>query len=288
VFGVPHGALDPLVGRALLEPRLGRRWWPAFHGAYLGGAGAVLAGWALAPATTLGAFLAASAVHFGLGDVERGRSSRAAYAAEVLVRGALPIVGPAAAFPQDVARLFGWLVPADARGRARALAGGARRRRPAGARAGRRGGDRRAARRRRAGGAPVDEAARARHLAVAAEVASLARLVAAAPPLVAFLVYFCGWHSTRHTLDLAARLDPHRPARALAGFARLGAGATAVTLVGAAAAWRALRPAAGDVPAAVRTLFVGLSALTFPHMALTALAARGERAPRPRRRPRAR
>jgi Brp/Blh family beta-carotene 15,15'-monooxygenase len=179
LFGVPHGALDPLVGRTLLAPRLGRRWWPIFHGGYLAVAGIVLAGWAAAPVGTLAGFLALSAVHFGLGDVTRGRQSPGRYAAEVLARGALPIVGPATAFPDQVATLFGWLVPVSAREGAAALAHGLAWAGPrllapllAGVMLAR-----------------LADAVRARgrddHLAVAAEVGALALLVLAAPPLVA-------------------------------------------------------------------------------------------------------
>lgn len=278
LLGVPHGALDPLVGRALLAPRLGRAWAPAFHAGYLALAGVVLLAWRLAPVATLAAFLALSAVHFGLGDVApagAGRGARVLRAGEVLARGALPIAVPVAAHRVDVARLFGWLVPPGAAPAAAALAWDVAAATPvllAPALGAVVLGHALAAWR-----ADDDAPARRAHLGVVAEVAALALVGVVAPPLVAFLVYFCGWHALRHTLHLAAWLEPTRPARALGRFVRLGAWATALTLAAGAAAWLAWRPAAGDAPAAVRALFVGLSALTLPHMALTAWA--GEDAP---------
>ena len=112
IFGVPHGALDPLVGRRWLAPRLGPRWWAPFHGGYLLLAMLVVVGWILIPAATLVAFLAGSALHFGLGDVARGRAPHRLAWAEVLARGAAPITVPALAHPETVRQAFAWVAPA--------------------------------------------------------------------------------------------------------------------------------------------------------------------------------
>ena len=40
----------------------------------------------------------------------------------------------------------------------------------------------------------------------APRLAAIATLHVVAPPLIAFLTYFCGWHSVRHLLDLGADL----------------------------------------------------------------------------------
>lgn len=284
VFGVPHGALDPLVGRRWLAPRLGPRWWAPFHAAYVLLAAAVVTGWALAPAATLVGFLAASAVHFGLGDVDRTRSPRYLAWAEVLARGAAPVVVPAAAHPAAVAQAFAWVTPAAspadlaavvraASALARwavvpacvafALAHGA--------------GAFRAA---RASDADCTAARRrVAHRTDALECLAVPAVAAALPPFLAFLAYFCLLHSARHALTLAAALDPARPRRAWARFARAALPATAATLAFGAAAWAVLAragPRAGEAstyaPAAARVLFAGLAALTAPHMLLTALA----------------
>jgi Brp/Blh family beta-carotene 15,15'-monooxygenase len=267
VAGVPHGALDTWVGRMTFAPRLGRWWAVWFHAAYLGLAALVVVLWLAAPTVALAAFLLVSALHFGTGDVEPALAPPGGRWGEVLARGALPIVGPAAAFPDEVTRLFAWVAPGGGGGPA-AVAGalawsGPRLLVPAlavvvashAARAARRGGAHRAA-----------------HAAAAAEVLTLGLLFAAVPPLPAFVVYFCGWHAARHTLHLAAWIEPAHAGRALARLARMAAPATLLTVLGGAAAWLLLRPTAGDAPAAVRTVFVLLSALTVPHVLANAAA----------------
>ena len=272
IFGVPHGALDPLVGRRWLAPRLGPHWWAPFHGAYVALAAVVVAGWILAPAATLTAFLAASIIHFGLGDVATSRAPRGLASVEILVRGAAPIVVPAAAHPDAVRQAFAWVAPGASAAAldaivatsahlawwvvlpgcvAFALA-------HAGTAAGRR-------------------RDRAANVADAVECVAVPAIAMTVPPFVAFLLYFCLLHSARHALALAASLDPARPGRAWAHFARAALPATLATLALGTAVWLALaggaRPLASvATPAAVRVLFAGLAALTAPHMLLTALA----------------
>ncbi len=271
VFGVPHGALDPLVGRRWLARRLGRHWWAPFHAGYVLLGAVIVVGWWSAPAITLAAFLAASALHFGLGDVAAARAPRGLAWAEVMVRGAAPILVPAAAHPVAVRQAFAWVAPGAsvaaldlitaASGRLAwcvvapgcvvfALAhAAAARRRP----------NRRA------------------HVADALECLAVPAVAATLPPFVGFLVYFCLLHSARHALALAASLDPAHPRRAWGWFARAALPATLATLVLGAVAWLALAGGAHAAPAtatpaAVRVLFAGLAALTAPHMLLTALA----------------
>lgn len=277
VFGVPHGALDPLVGRHWLAARLGERWWAPFHAAYVLLAAAVVAGWIVAPAATLAAFLAASAVHFGLGDVDRTRSPRHLAWAEVLARGAAPVAVPALAHPDLVAQAFAWVAPGAEPAQLAAIVDAA----AAAARWGvlpacallaltHAAAARGAARQ----GLPALASA---HRADALECVAVPAVAAALPPFLAFLAYFCLLHSARHALALAAALDPARPGRAWARFARAAFPATAATLALGAFAWAALArgPEGGAppyAPAAARVLFAGLAALTAPHMLLTALA----------------
>lgn len=263
VFGIPHGALDHLLGRRLLLPRFGRWWIPVFLAAYLGLCLAVILAWSWRPAAALAGFLLLSAVHFGLGDVRRELSGRALYFLEVLTRGALPLTLPLLAHSKEVAVLFGWLVgpavaptPATvfglAQGAALVLAPaflwtlGHHLRGLASER-------------------------RALHRGVLVELAAIGAVGVLAPPLISFLVYFCVWHSLRHTLETASELHPAGFRRALPLFAMLAAPLTAVTLVLAVAAWAILRTSgmAAD-PATVQVLFIGLAALTVPHMALCA------------------
>lgn len=290
VFGIPHGALDPLVGRRWLAPRLGPRWWAPFHAAYLLLAGVVVLGWIRAPAVTLVAFLSASVVHFGLGDVVRQRSPRGLAWAEVLVRGAAPITVPALAHPAAVHQAFTWVAPGASAATLSAIVavmtGCARwivlpacilfalthviaARRPT-----------------RLTTPDVDAtrpSAATRFIAMrvtnahvtdAIECLAVPAVAMILPPLVAFLVYFCLLHSARHALELAASLDPVHARRAWARFVGAALPATLATLAVGALAWTMLARRGGAIPtaAAVRVLFAGLAALTAPHMLLITLA----------------
>jgi Brp/Blh family beta-carotene 15,15'-monooxygenase len=99
-------------------------------------------------------------------------------------------------------------------------------------------------------------------------------LFATLPPLIAFALFFCLDHSMHHVLELASRFDSTRGARGVARFLQAAAPATAVTVVGALGAALLLRAAGGAFePSIARVLFIGLAALTVPHMLVTALAA---------------
>ncbi|GJG89582.1 hypothetical protein tb265_47630 [Gemmatimonadetes bacterium T265] len=286
VFGVPHGALDALVGRRWLAPQLGRRWWAPFYIGYVLLAAVVVAGWVYVPVVTLAAFLAASAVHFGLGDVDPPGARSGLAWAEILVRGAAPIAVPSLAHADAVRQAFGWVAPgasmpalavivAGCAWCARwlvlpgcALFAGAHLRAAAGD-----------------GAWHADATATARavaHRSAAVECLVVPAVAAVLPPLLAFLVYFCLLHSARHALELAAVLDPRRPGRAWTCFVGAALPATAATLALASAAWvglsRTSRPHTGAA-VAVQVLFAGLAALTAPHMLLTAMA--GELGRRP-------
>ena len=84
----------------------------------------------------------------------------------------------------------------------------------------------------------------------------------AAPPLVGFTVYFCGMHSARHLLRTAerARLSWLRLAL-VACVPMLGTVATGFV------AWRLMAQLPVDA-VAIRIVFIGLAALTVPHMVI--------------------
>jgi Brp/Blh family beta-carotene 15,15'-monooxygenase len=179
----------------------------------------------------------------------------------------MPIALPMAAYPGDVALVFGWLMP-EASGVAVAtvaasgwtvvLALG-----PLAAY--------RALRLARGGAA---------HQAAAAELAAIAVLHVVAPPLIAFLVYFCGWHSMRHALELAHQLAPGRPSTGLRLFIRRALPMTALAVVAAVIAAPMVGAVSLELTEVLATLvFVGLSVLTVPHMVTMALGRRLETAP---------
>jgi Brp/Blh family beta-carotene 15,15'-monooxygenase len=99
-------------------------------------------------------------------------------------------------------------------------------------------------------------------------------LLVCAPPLVAFGLYFCLWHSAAHTIDLAGALDATSPRRGLRRFAVAATLPTSAALLALAATGVWLAADASGTRAAVQVIFIGLSCLTAPHVMLSAWAAR--------------
>ncbi len=91
---------------------------------------------------------------------------------------------------------------------------------------------------------------------------------AALPVLPAFALYFCALHSTRHLVDMAGS-GTTRTSLALAALP-----ATSVTVGVSLVAFLWCRVPLGVDVAGLRVVFWGLSALTLPHMILTALLTR--------------
>lgn len=251
ILGLPHGALDHWLGRDLLAPCFGLAWPAVFAALYLGLSGAVLAAWLAAPGAALVGFLLLSVLHFGIGDAENQPPSTA----EVLARGGLVVALPMLVHPAETAALFGWLT-GDA---ANAGAAVAAVRWPVAVLW--------------AGTVAATFAIRpARGMVI--ELVLLTATFALLPPLLAFAVYFCALHSPRHFADLAAsRGEPL--ARILVAAVPL---TVATLLLAAVGAWL-LRAEPPEV-AALQVVFWGLSALTVPHMLLTALTTRPFHRPR--------
>ena len=235
--GVPHGAVDSAY--LSLSFQMSRwREWAAFAARYLALAAAVLALWVVWPAVGLGAFLFMSAVHFS-GDPVRGATM-----ATRALQGSAVIVLPALWHSVETEMMLGYLAGASAAARclsvlqplALPLA-------------------------LFLGLAAVVELRRGR-VFVAAEAAATVMVAIAAPPLVGFTVYFCGMHSARHLLRTAerARLSWLRLAL-VACVPMLGTVATGFV------AWRLMAQLPVDA-VAIRIVFIGLAALTVPHMVI--------------------
>ncbi len=253
MFGLPHGALDVALGHKLVGRYPGLPWLPVFLGGYLALAGAVIASWSLAPNATLVAFLVLSVLHFGLGDAARNVPGRAL---EIIVRGSGPIVLPTCLKPGETGLIFDQITGADVwPGIVREIA-------------------------------PILGSAWivgvtalivARYVAstsrrdlafLVAEIGVIVGAFALLPVLPAFALYFCALHSVRHLMDISA------PGRTRARLALAALPATSVTVgvaLGVFLWWRT--PLGVDV-AGLRVIFWGLSALTLPHMMLTALLTR--------------
>ncbi len=243
LLGMPHGAFDVLAARQLFRAA-DFKAWAGFCVAYLGLATAVVGVWAVAPTFFLGAFLLLSALHFG-GDPGAGASriARCLYGGTV-------IVVPAWRHGAELQQLLALVAGPDSAARV----------------------------------APVLHQLAAPWLLatllaallqlrtsalVAAETLALAVLCAVAPPLVAFCAYFCVMHSPRHILRTLARLPDAdiRQALALALWPTLAVLLMAGLLLGLA----------DHLPLEARVVqgvFVGLAALTLPHMLLIACTPR--------------
>ena len=237
LLGVPHGAFDTIFAYRLYDLRKPTDWM-LFAMIYLLLAAVVVAVWWWAPMGFLILFLLISAAHFS-GDPEEGTP----HATRILYGGSVLLL-PALFHSEEMAQLFGLLVgnepalllmpwikliawiwlPCVAIG--------------------------------------VILLAWSDWLG-AMEIASVVLLSVAAPPLIAFTLFFCGMHSARHilrTIDYSGSLSR----RLLALSALLPMIGVAVV---SALAWWFLKGKSLD-ERLIQIVFVGLAALTVPHMAL--------------------
>jgi Brp/Blh family beta-carotene 15,15'-monooxygenase len=237
IFGLPHGALDLPIAQAIW-PLNGWQGTAYFVALYLGLAGAVILAWTYFPGFSLFAFLIYSAIHFA-GDWED---------APVILRwtgGAATIGAPSLFHRDEVATIFGYLAPMP----------------------------------------PATLAATV--LACVGAVALVATLIIVVSqpavrtravleqivlwvaalclsPLIYFIVYFCALHSVRHMTLTLNWIDDRRTAvhlsialsvvTVLTGFASIGI----IQGVGLETIENAIS----------KTVFIGLAALTVPHLIL--------------------
>jgi Brp/Blh family beta-carotene 15,15'-monooxygenase len=244
-FGLPHGALDPLIARraGLWRTPLG---FAGFNFGYLAIVGLVIAVWLLAPAPSLIAFLVVSGIHFGADWNVGGRVvlrcltgvgllTLPAFAHHDVVAGIYRTLAGAGGVA--VADAQSWLGPAAV---AAMLLGAllALRRRPADA----------------------------------LEIVLAGTLAVVAPPLVFFVLYFCALHSARH---LRHGFADERGSGRLAILITIVYTATPIAAVGILTAVFAGDFAPGGTLAGewmIRLVFIGLAALTVPHMVVIAAA----------------
>ncbi len=255
LFGLPHGALD-----LALVHGASRGSWRALvvaTGVYLVVTAAVLAVWLTAPVVGLLAFLAIAIIHFGLGDTEDLQGPQRAL--EVVARGGFAGVAPLAFHPQTTRDLFALLVGPAATAPldnvlalittpvtwlwfvclAAAILWRLLRRTPD-------------------------------WLSAVAELFLTAAVFALFPPLAAFLLYFSFVHSVRHIADLGAARFPDSALRARRWLLLESLPFTAATVLLGGIAWFAFARTITFDQAMLRVIFWGLSALTMPHMILTA------------------
>lgn len=240
LLGVPHGALDVRYARAILGVQ-SMAGWAGFVLLYLLIAAVIVWCWQANPGLFFLAFLLVSAAHFS-GDLANGTPwpIRLLYGGAVLV---LPHLQHAVETQFLFAALVGPLPAASLSAALSTLA------------------------------IPwlvallaaIAHASR-RHRATAAEMAALALLVVVLPPLSAFTVYFCLMHSPRHLLRTAERYQLTPRSMALTAVPPMLGVVLLVLLL-----WPQMAMLTGSRLFEVQLLtlvFVGLAALTVPHMLL--------------------
>ncbi len=254
LLGIPHGALDTILAGRTFGIRKPLHW-ALFSTGYLGLVVAAMAAWHQWPFLLLMLFLAVSASHFS-GDLEPDCPDWIG-----LLYGGAPVVLPTVLHGSEVLRLFSFLAPADEA--SSLLAGLSIVSRPwlialsLGA-----------------------VVLVRRHWRSALEIAAVVSLFTVAPPLVSFTVFFCGMHSARHILRFLDSGHRHggksvrtsQEARTPATLriqeaAQAGLPPMIATLVLLAIYWANIGAVALE-PRLVQTVFVGLAALTFPHVIL--------------------
>ena len=237
VLGVPHGALDTLFARELYGIRTAGAWL-RFGTLYLLLAAAVVGLWFLAPGLFLVAFLAISAAHFS-GDPD----GDVAWWVRLVYGGAIIFI-PALSDPDAVAGLFGLLVGDAASGQLMPWI--------------------------IAAGWPWLAALVAavgylawRRSPLSLELAALGIVAYFASPLISFTVFFCAMHSARHIIRTAKFSGQSSPVLLIAAASLPMLGVAGL----AAGAWYLLAEHDLD-ERMIQIIFVGLAALTVPHMAL--------------------
>jgi Brp/Blh family beta-carotene 15,15'-monooxygenase len=240
VLGVPHGGLDTIFAHKLYGVQ-SLRGWALFALAYLVPVALVIALWRVAPLVFLLGFLIISIAHFS-GDPEAGTP-----AVTRILYGGLIIVLPPLLHAPEVTRLFAFLVnPAAAAAFVPWL---------------------------KMLALPWLVCSllaallswKSNHRLQALEIAAAALLAILAAPLVAFTFFFCAMHSPRHILRTIRYSQIQSQKRLLVSCLAPMAGV--LLLLALAAFWFNTHPIplAGEL---IQLLFVGLAALTVPHMLL--------------------
>ena len=236
LLGVPHGALDTAFAQRFYKVK-GIRGWIIFGTVYLLLSCLVIGLWIIAPLLYLIFFLLISLAHFS-GDPGEGTKplSRLFYGGAILVL-------PALLHSAEVSRLFGFLIGADA-------AGWIMR-----------------------GLIPLAPAwliglvaaalyEMRHHRRKGLEFIAVGLIALFTPPLVAFTLFFCAMHSVRHVLRTIDWIEQKLGTILLMILLPM-IGVLLAALIG----WQLLGDRSFDSHL-IQVLFVGLAALTVPHMIL--------------------
>jgi beta-carotene 15,15'-dioxygenase len=235
LLGVPHGALDIVFVRQLTCVR-SVAGWSLFTLAYIAAAVSVVALWWFAPGFFLASFLLISVLHFS-GDPE-GETP----ALFRLLYGGAVVFCPLALHAVEVSQLFASLAGAPA---AQSLVAALQW----------------AAWPWVAAIGVAAVAGAKRDAARSIELVSITALLTFTPPLIGFTIFFCGMHSARHVL----RTRDYSSAKTLRHLLHIAGWPMLASVAGVAVAWWLSDGKPLDARLA-QLLFVGLAALTVPHM----------------------
>jgi Brp/Blh family beta-carotene 15,15'-monooxygenase len=237
LLGVPHGGFDVAIWRRR-NPTAGRTALVQMLSIYVGLAAGFFVLWLSVPELALPVFLMMAALHFA-GDWDGALS--------ILPRSTIAVAmlcSPAIFFADDVIAIFNWLGPAEVSQRFALVM--------------------------HVVAIPALQASAVivallavRDPLAAGEIAVVLALALLSPPLVFFLVYFCGLHSVRHMIRVHRELAP-QTAR---GFLMAPWPYAPIAMLGTAVAALVLSSLPVG-PALLGMIFMALGALTVPHMLL--------------------
>ena len=244
LIGLPHGALDGAVAMHLgLVDKFSTM--ARFVIIYVGLAGLVVGAWIIAPSLSLIVFLTISMLHFGAGDARHGEGILRF--AETLAHGGLAIVGISQFHRSEADEIFYYLINQDTAmvwlainvltvAVIVAII------------------------------ACVSQAAKdVKWSATSLELLILGIVYALVPPLLGFAIYFCLVHSARHFRRILSTI------KATVDFSNIKNQAilfTTASWIAAGIAFWMLADFADPGPTVMRITFIGLAALTVPHMLL--------------------
>ena len=248
IIGVPHGGLDGAVARRVgWTPNL--VGWLTFHLAYIAIAAIVTVIWWWFPTVSLGLFLVISALHFGVSDIRHIMQMGKNHWLPAMAHGGLVAIAIPAFHADAVTPIFSILV-GDAGAQSLIT---------------------------------IIEYAMKAYIAIvityliysfrvskwrvpAANLAVLLLIAYWVAPLVSFAVYFCFWHSRTHTLRIWRSIDAIDRRRC---FLEASLYSILAWLTAGICFWYfKMTP---DT-ALIQITFIGLAALTVPHMLLVDFA----------------
>ena len=257
LIAIWHGAFDGVVAEDALRPHFGAHWRTPFYVAYSAlGAGMLLLWWEV-PVVALAAFLLYSALHFGTESERTFTPERliAGFAA-----GFVPIAASCHWWPREVTAIFAVMLRGSIESASIVTSVSGRSLWPiasvavlCGLRAG-----------------------RSERLTSWVLIASELVLFRSCTPVVAFALFFCLWHTPEHLLRTSSDGQGHFQLERLIHNLKVGFGFWLVSLAGVGVVCALGRH---ELYHYVGALFIALSALTVPHMALGELSRRQEAAP---------